>query len=133
MGSTDSHTIITAMGIKLVIVDDAPFIREVIRQMLANTDIVVAGEAGSGDEGVELAKKLNPDVVLMDIVMPNKSGIDACKEILAACPDIRVVALTTLDQETLIMRAIEAGCCNYVTKPFKAENLIKVIKSVGGK
>lgn len=120
------------MGIKLVIVDDAPFIREVIKHMVVNTDIKVIGEAGDGEEAIELVCRLKPDVVLMDIVMPRKSGVDACREIIAAMPETRIIALSTVDQETLIMRALEAGCCNYVTKPFKADNLLKVIQSAGG-
>ena len=71
-----------SMGIKLVIVDDAPFIREVMRNIFLTTDIEVVGEAEDGEEAVSVVLELNPDVVIMDIVMPKKSGIDATQEIL---------------------------------------------------
>jgi two-component system chemotaxis response regulator CheY len=117
------------MGIRLVIVDDAPFIREVLRHTFQNTEIEVVGEAVDGEEAVEVVARLRPHVVLMDIVMPRKSGIEAAVEIHKTLPDIKIVACSTVDQNSMIMRALEAGCCNYVTKPFRSEDVINAVRS----
>lgn len=117
------------MAIKLVIVDDAPFIREVIRNIVQGTGIEVVGEAQDGEEAVKLVQSLLPHVVLMDLVMPRKSGIDATKEIIASQPNTKVIACSTLDQENMVMKALDAGCCNYISKPFKKDELIATIKN----
>lgn len=114
---------------RLIVVDDAPFIREIVRHALEKVgSIVVVGEAGDGEEAIALALKTRPDVILMDIVMPKKSGIEATKEILEQLPETRIVAFSTADQELMVMRAIEAGCCSFMEKPFKAEDLIRAIQ-----
>ena len=117
------------MGIKLVVVDDAPFIREVIKQIVERTDIELVGEACDGEEAVEVVLRHRPDVVLMDIVMPKKSGMEATKEILSKAPQIKIIACSTLDQETMVMKALDSGCCNYIVKPFEAKSLIASIRS----
>ena len=117
------------MGIKLVIVDDAPFIREVLRHIFSNTEIDVIGEAADGEEAVELVKKTRPDVVLMDIVMPRKSGIEATAEILKDLPQMRIIACSTVDQNSMVLRALDAGCCHFVTKTFKAEEVLSAVRN----
>jgi len=117
------------MGIKLVIVDDAPFIREVLKHIFSSTEITVVGEAQDGEEAVSLVSEVQPDVVLMDIVMPRKSGIEATSEILKHSPNVKVVACSTVDQNSMVMRALDAGCCNYVVKPFKAEDVLKAVRA----
>ncbi len=100
------------MVIKLVIVDDAPFIREVLRHIFEPTEIEIVGEAQDGEEAIYVVNNLLPQVVLMDIVMPKKSGIDATVEILKDHPGIKIIACSTVDQNSMVMRALEAGCCN---------------------
>lgn len=117
------------MGIKLVIVDDAPFIREVLHHLFAGTEIEIVGEAENGEEAVSLVQRLKPEVVLMDIVMPKKSGIEATIEILKLLPQTRVVACSTVDQNSMVLRALDAGCCNYVVKPFKSEDVFKAVRA----
>jgi two-component system, chemotaxis family, chemotaxis protein CheY len=117
------------MGIKLVIVDDAPFIREVLRHIFQNSEIDVVGEAFDGEEAVALVKRVHPDVVLMDIVMPKKSGIEATADILKVLPETKIIACSTVDQNAMVMRALEAGCCNYLTKPFKADQVLKAVRN----
>jgi two-component system, chemotaxis family, chemotaxis protein CheY len=114
--------------IRLLVVDDAPFIREIVRYALRASKIEIVGEAEDGLEAVALARELLPDVVLMDIVLPGKSGIEATREILAANPRIRVVAFSTNDHESIVLKALDAGCCSFIVKPFQANELIAAIE-----
>jgi two-component system chemotaxis response regulator CheY len=113
--------------IQVLVADDAPFIREIVRNVVEARGMAIVGEAVDGGEAVALALSLKPDVVLMDIVMPVKSGIDAAREILSKNASIKIVAFSTVDQEAMISRAIDAGCCSYLVKPFSADELVKVI------
>lgn len=117
------------MGIRLVIVDDAPFIREVLKHIFLPTEIEVVAEAQDGFEAVDVVKSLRPQVVLMDIVMPKKSGIEATVEILKDFPNTKIIACSTVDQNNMVMRALEAGCCNYITKPFKSDELLAAVRT----
>lgn len=117
------------MGIKLVIVDDAPFIREVLKQIFIDTDISVIGEAQDGEAGVTMVLNLKPDVVLMDIVMPKKSGIEATVAIMKELPEMKIIACSTADQNSMVLRALDAGCCNFIAKPFKAEDVLKAVRA----
>ena len=116
------------MGIKLVIVDDAPFIREALRTLIEKEGFHFLGEASNGEEAVDLVLKKNPDVVLMDLVMPKKNGIEATKEILAKNPKIKIVACSTEGQDEMLITAIQAGCTGFVTKPFESKKLIEAIQ-----
>lgn len=117
------------MPIKLVIVDDAPFIREVLRHIFLSSEIEVVAEARDGEDAVEVVLATKPDVVLMDIVMPKKSGIEATIAIVKELPNTRVVACSTVDQDSMVLRALDAGCCGYVTKPFKGEDVLKAVRA----
>jgi two-component system chemotaxis response regulator CheY len=120
------------MGIKLVIVDDAPFIREAIRGILKGSEVELVAEASDGEEAVLIVQKLQPDVVLMDLVLPKKNGIDAAREILENNPKVKIVACSTEGQEGMLIRALDVGCVNFLAKPFKAEELLKTIRAAGG-
>jgi two-component system chemotaxis response regulator CheY len=117
------------MGIKVLVVDDAPFIREVLAQMLTSAGMSVVGEATDGKYAVKMAQESDPDLILMDLVMPRMSGIEATQEILKMRPEQKIIACSTLDQQTLVMRAIDAGCIHYINKPFKKEELLRVIET----
>lgn len=117
------------MGIKLVIVDDAPFIREAVRAIVVKAGFDFIGEAADGEEALEMILKKNPDVVIMDLVLPKKNGIEVTKEILALRPNTKVIACSTEGQEAMLIRAIDAGCVNFVSKPFVAEDLVKAIRT----
>ncbi len=113
--------------------DDAPFIREVLQQILTENGFQVVGEAEDGKSAIRLAQETDPDLILMDLVMPHMSGIEATKEILKIRPHQKIIACSTMDQESLMMAAIDAGCMHYVVKPFKKEELIGILKKAGGK
>ena len=113
--------------IRLVIVDDAPFIREILRKLALNSGMNVVGEADNGLDGIRIIEEHKPDVVLMDIVMPKKNGIDTTKYVLKKNPKLRVIACSTATHEKVIAEAINAGCCDYITKPFEGREVIKAI------
>ncbi|MES2768535.1 MAG: response regulator [Bdellovibrionota bacterium] len=117
------------MSQKVLIVDDAAFVREVLTQILQKHGFEVIGEAQNGTEAVEMAASLKPDLILMDIVMPVKSGIQATEEILKTNPKMPIIACSTEGSEAMISRAIGAGCVDFVVKPFQIDNLIATIKS----
>lgn len=122
------------MSVRVLLADDAAFIREVLTQIIAKAGFKLVGEATDGAEAVVLALKEKPDVIIMDIVMPNKSGIQATSEILEKLPGTKIIACTTEGQESMVFKALEAGCCDYVTKPFKVQQIIQLIeKAVGRK
>ncbi|MBB4914563.1 response regulator [Streptosporangium saharense] len=116
--------------LRLMIVDDHPVVREGLRGMLeAAPEISVVGEAASGDEAVARAVRLRPDVVLMDLRMPDGDGVSATSRILAALPRTRVVVLTTYETDQDILRAVEAGAAGYLLKDTSRADLLSAIAS----
>lgn len=118
------------MKYRILICDDAEFMRTLIKDVLIKGGYEIAGEAENGKDAVEKYKLLKPDLVTMDIVMPVKSGIDALKEIIAYDPNAKVVMCSALGQEILVMDAIEAGAKDFIVKPFTEENVLEVIGKV---
>ncbi len=116
------------MSIKILIVDDAVFMRNMIKDIFSGDEFEVVGEAANGVEAIEKYKELNPDVVTMDVVMPLKSGIEAVKDIVSDDRDAKIVMCSALGQDSLIMEAIEAGAKDFIVKPFKAEKVIEIVK-----
>jgi len=119
------------MATRVLLVDDHEVVRRGLAAMLtAHNDIEVVGEAGSADEAVRRVGLDQPDVVVMDVRMPDKSGIEACREILAAFPDVRVLMLTSYADEEALMASIMAGASGYVLKRVKGAELIENIRRV---
>ncbi len=118
---------------RVLVVDDAIFMRNMIKDIFAQAgDFEVVGEAAHGLEAVEKFKELKPDLVTMDIVMPFKSGIEATREIMKIDPDSVIVMCSALGQEQLVMEAIEAGAADFIVKPFKADEVLQVVRKVLG-
>lgn len=115
---------------RVLIVDDAVFMRDMIKDIFSGGDFEIVGEAVHGVEAVDKYKDLKPDLVTMDIVMPFKSGIEATKEILAHDPKACIIMCSALGQESLVMEAIEAGAADFIVKPFKADDVLAVVKKV---
>ncbi|MFO7292619.1 MAG: response regulator transcription factor [Actinomycetes bacterium] len=119
------------MATKVLLVDDHEVVRRGLAAMLSvHEDIEVVGEAASADEAVKRVGLDQPDVVVMDVRMPDKSGIEACREILANFPDVRVLMLTSYADEEALMASIMAGASGYVLKRVKGADLIEDIRRV---
>lgn len=116
---------------RILVVDDAPFIREIVKQILdQESDFDFVGEAENGIEAISQAIKLRPDYILMDIVMPELSGIKATEEILKQIPEIKIIAFTTMDHSHIHEQARSAGCLDYLKKPFTKKELVECLKSL---
>jgi len=117
--------------IKVLITDDHPVVREGLSAMLnKEPDIQVVGEAENGTEAIDKAKELQPDVVLMDLRMPEVDGVEAMRQIRAANPGIKFIVLTTYDNDEYIFKGIEAGARAYLLKDAPREELFKAIRAV---
>ena len=118
------------MTAKVLIVDDALFMRTMLRNIFVESGFEVIGEAGNGIDAVEKYRVLKPDLTTMDIVMPEKNGIEALKQIMAFDPLARVVMCSALGQESLIIEALEAGARDFIVKPFKPAKVVEVAQKV---
>ena len=117
------------MGKRLLIVDDAPIIRSMLRDIVEEDGFEVLAECGNGNEAVAKYRELKPDLVTMDIVMPEKDGLDALQEILALDPHAKIVMVTAVDQRVSLMKAIRAGAIDYIIKPFESERVLAALRS----
>ena len=116
--------------IRVVIVDDHVLVRSGLEVVLGMfDDIELVGQAGDGEQAVRLCEELRPDVVLMDLVMPGTSGIEATRRVLASCPDTRVVALTSFTEENLIGETLRAGAIGYLMKNVSADQLAGAVRN----
>ena len=112
---------------RVLIADDASFMRQMIRDIIEPEGFEVVGEASDGVEVIEKFKELHPDMVMMDIVMPKRSGIDAVKAIVEVDPTACVVMCSALGQEALVMEAIQAGAKDFIVKPFKPDSVVTTL------
>jgi two-component system chemotaxis response regulator CheY len=113
---------------RVLVADDASFMRQMIRDIIEPEGYEVVGEASDGVEVVEKFRELQPDLVMMDIVMPKRSGIDSVKAICAEAPTATIVMCSALGQEALVMEALQAGAADFIVKPFKPESVVTTLK-----
>lgn len=115
---------------RVLIVDDAAFMRMALKAMLEKNGFEVIADAENGAAGVRKFKEFNPDIVTMDITMPEMNGIEALKEIIAHDPNAIVVMVSALGQEAYIKEAIMFGAKYFIVKPFKEEHVINILNKV---
>ncbi|MCX7791192.1 MAG: response regulator transcription factor [Chloroflexaceae bacterium] len=116
--------------ITVLLIDDHRVVRQGLRDFLElQEDIEIVGEASSGEEGVQLARELIPDVVLMDLVMPGIDGVEATRQIKAASPNTRVIVLTSFADDNKVFPAIKAGAISYLLKDVSPEELAHAIRA----
>jgi NarL family two-component system response regulator LiaR len=115
--------------IRVMIVDDHPVVRNGIRfSLLAFADIEVVGEAGSGQEAIDLCSRVQPDVVLMDLVMPGMNGVETTRALREACPEIHILALTSFQEGNLVQEALQAGAIGYLLKDVSIDELARAVR-----
>ena len=120
------------MSKKILIVDDAAFMRMMIKDILTKNGYEVVGEAADGIQAVEKYNELKPDLVTMDITMPEKDGIAALKEIKAANPGATIIMCSAMGQQAMVIDAIQAGAKDFIVKPFQADRVIEAIQKALG-
>ena len=122
------------MGKRILIVDDAAFMRMMIKDILGKNGFEVVGEADNGQKAVNLYFELKPDLVTMDITMPEMDGIAAVKEIKKKDPAAKVIMCSAMGQQMMVMEAIQAGARDFVVKPFQQERVLQALeKALSGK
>ncbi|OEF98396.1 response regulator [Desulfuribacillus alkaliarsenatis] len=120
------------MSAKVLIVDDAAFMRMMIKDILSKNGFNVVGEAANGEEAVARYKELEPDIVTMDITMPEKDGIAALKDIKKMNPAAKVIMCSAMGQQAMVIDAIQAGAKDFIVKPFQADRVIEAITKALG-
>ena len=115
---------------KLMIVDDALIMRVLIRRMIEKTDFEVVCEASDGKDAIAKFIQYKPDIITMDITMPNLTGIEALKEIKKISTMVKVIMVSAMGQEALVREAVINGADSFIIKPFKEEKLIEVLEAM---
>jgi two-component system chemotaxis response regulator CheY len=115
---------------RVLIVDDAMFMRMTIKQMLEAHGHSIAGEAGDGIEAVKKFIECKPDVVLLDITMPEMNGVEALKRIKELDPDARVIICSAMGQQAMVAQAIQYGAKDFIVKPFEEDRLIAAVDKI---
>jgi len=115
---------------KVLIVDDAAFMRMSLKKIMVENGFEVIGEAENGKEAVTKYNELQPDIVTLDITMPEMDGITALKAIMKIDPEANVVIVSAMGQESYVREAVMAGAKNFIVKPFNKEHVIKVLNSL---
>ena len=119
--------------VRVLLVDDHPVMRDGLQQLLERTgEFEVVGHAGDGEEAERVAKEVVPDLIIMDVLMPGRDGIDACREIIDALEDVRVLMLTASTEKDAVIEAVAAGADGYLQKFTGTEQLLAMVRDVAG-
>jgi two-component system chemotaxis response regulator CheY len=120
------------MGKNILICDDAAFMRMMIKDILTKDGYTVVGEAANGAEGVEKYSQLKPDLVMMDITMPEMNGIEALKKIKEGDASANVIMCSAMGQQAMVIESIQSGAKDFIVKPFQAERVLEAVKKAIG-
>ena len=115
------------MAHRILIVDDAAFMRMMIKDILSKNGYQVVGEAADGVQAIEKYKEFTPDLVTMDITMPEMDGITALKEIKKLNPNVKIIMCSAMGQQAMVIDAIQAGAKDFIVKPFQADRVLEAI------
>jgi two-component system chemotaxis response regulator CheY len=115
---------------RILVVDDAAFMRRMVSDVLTSGGHEVVGEAADGNEAVERYKELRPDVMTLDITMPEKDGLTALRELMTIDPGATVVMCSALGQESKVLEAVKAGAKDFIAKPFEPQRVLTAIEKV---
>ena len=120
------------MAMNILICDDAAFMRMMIKDILTKNGYTVVGEAENGAKAVEKYAELKPDLVLMDITMPEMDGIQALKKIKEADPSATVIMCSAMGQQAMVIESIQSGAKDFIVKPFQADRVLEAVRKVVG-
>ena len=120
------------MAKNILICDDAAFMRRMIKDILTKNGYNIAGEAENGQKAVEKYAEVQPDLVLMDITMPEMDGIEALKKIKEADPAASVIMCSAMGQQAMVIESIQSGAKDFIVKPFQADRVIEAVQKVVG-
>lgn len=120
------------MSKNILVVDDAAFMRMMIKDILTKNGYNVIGEAENGAKAIEKYAELKPDLVIMDITMPDVDGIQAVKEIRKIDPNANIIMCSAMGQQAMVIEAIQAGAKDFIVKPFQSDRVIEAVKKVLG-
>jgi two-component system chemotaxis response regulator CheY len=115
---------------KVLVVDDAAFMRVSIKNMLSKNGYEVVGEAENGKVGLQKFQELSPDIVTMDITMPEMDGLESLKAILAVHPAAQVIMISAMGQESMVREAVLSGAKGFIVKPFKEDVLVSALSNL---
>lgn len=115
------------MSANVLIVDDAAFMRMMIKDILSKNGYTVVGEAENGAVAVEKYPDLNPDLVIMDITMPEMDGLQAVREIRKLAPQARIIMCSAMGQQAMVIDAIQSGAKDFIVKPFQADRVLEAV------
>lgn len=118
------------MSARVLLVDDAQVVRLMLKRIFTEAGYEIAGEAVSGAQAVERYRELMPDLVMMDITMPEMKGIEAVKEIITLDPNAKIIMCSSIGSKAKVIEAVEAGAKNYILKPFEAQKVLDVVAAV---
>lgn len=118
------------MAKKILVVDDAAFMRMMIKNTLVQNNLGEVEEASDGEQAVAKYAEIKPDMVIMDITMPNKDGLEALRDIKSSDPNANVVMCSAMGQEAMVVEAIKLGAKDFIVKPFKPDRIIKTVTDI---
>lgn len=117
-------------NIRFLVVDDAIFMRTILKKMLEEAGYNVVGEAGNGAQAIEMAQKLQPDIITLDITMPEMDGIKAIEQILKVSPNSKIIMCSAMGHQSKVVEAVKAGAKDFIVKPFEKNRVLQAIHNV---
>ncbi|MDD2850356.1 MAG: response regulator [Desulfuromonadaceae bacterium] len=119
------------MNRTVMIIDDSLFMRKIMRGILVDLGYSVAAEASSGIEAMKNLHTYHPDIILLDIILPDSNGLDLLESIVAACPDSKVVVCSSIGQQLVMQKSLDMGAKAFIQKPFTPEKIAEVLEGLG--
>jgi two-component system, chemotaxis family, chemotaxis protein CheY len=117
------------MNKRILIVDDSFYMRTMLKNMLTDAGYEVVGEAANGAQALEMAASTNPDLITLDVILPDNTGLDVLKSLRQIQPSAKVVMCSAVGQEVIVTEAIESGALAYIVKPFSEEKVLEIVGS----
>ncbi len=117
-------------NLSFLVVDDAIFMRTILKKMLEEAGYNVVGEAGNGNQAIEMAQRLQPDIITLDITMPEMDGIKAIEQILQVSPNSKIIMCSAMGHQSKVVEAVKAGAKDFIVKPFEKNRVLQAINNV---